>query len=84
MKAFRLCREDEFEEILENNSFDNVGRYYSNNGCNIRLYKPNKKYLHFFITKSDLLYLSTMKGRFICEYNIIQRVCDKHIGIGKY
>jgi len=84
MKAYRLCREDEVRQILRDNSFENIGGYYSNYGCNIHTYLPDKKYLHFFMKKSDLLYLRSMKGRYICEYEIPKRICDKHNGIGKY
>ena len=84
MKAYRLCREDEVRQILRDNSFKNIGGYYSNYGCNIHLYQSDKKYLHFFMKKSDLLYLRSMKGRYICEYEIPKRICDKHNGIGKY
>ena len=84
MKVFRLCREDEVRQIMNTNSFENVGSYYSNNGCNIHTYLPDKKYLHFFTKKSDLLYLRSMKGRYICEYEIPQWLCDTHTGIGKY
>ena len=84
MKVFRLCRENEIQQILDKQSFKDIGRYYSNFGCNEHKYENNKKYLHFFKTKSDLLYLRFLKGKYICEYDIPQNICEKYIGVGRY
>lgn len=84
MKVYRLCRKDEFQNILKEKSFKNVGGYYSDFGCNKHTYQNDKKYLHFFITKSDILYLKSLNGRYICEYEIPKKICEKFIGTGKY
>jgi hypothetical protein len=84
MKVFRLCSENEVISILQNRSFNGVGNYCSNTNNNNHTYQPNKKYLHFFKSKLSLLHLKTLQGRYICEYNIPQSVCDAFIGIGKY
>ena len=84
MKVFRLCSENEVVNILQNCSFNGVGNYCSNTNNNNHTYQPNKKYLHFFKSKLSLLHLKTLQGRYICEYNIPQSVCDAFIGIGKY
>ena len=84
MKVFRLCKEDEIHQILDKKSFENVGNYCSNSEKNSHSYNENKRFLHFFQKKSDLLYLNTLKGRFICVYNIPETVLLNHFGYGKY
>ena len=84
MEVFRLCREDEIQQILDNQSFDKVGNFCRNSEKNSHLYNEEIKYMHFFKKKSDLLYLNTLKGRFICIYNIPRELLSKHFGYGKY
>ena len=84
MRVFRLCREEEIQQILDKKSFENVGNYCTSGKKNSHTYDETKKYLHFFKKKSDLLYLNTLKDRFICVYNIPETVLLKHFGYGKY
>ncbi len=84
MKVYRLCRRDEVEEILDNYSFDNVGNYCRNSEKNSHIYDESIKYLHFFKQKTDLLYLNTLVGRFICVYDIPENLLSKYCGYGKY
>lgn len=84
MIVFRLCREDEVQQILDKQSFEKVGSLCKSSDKNSHAYNENVKYMHFFAKKSDLLYLNTLKGRFICEYNIPDTVLANHYGLGKY
>lgn len=84
MIVFRLCKEDEVQQILDKQSFEKAGSLCQNSDKNSHAYNENVKYMHFFAKKSDLLYLNTLKGRFICEYNIPDTVLANHYGLGKY
>ena len=84
MIVFRLCKEDEVQQILEKQSFEKVGSLCKSSDKNSHSYNESVKYMHFFANKSDLLYLNTLKGRFICEYNVPEQILSKHFGIGKY
>ena len=85
MIVYRLCREDEIQQILNSQSFSEVGNFCRNNSeRNTHHYDENIKYLHFFKTKTDLLYLNTLKGRYICVYDIPEELLLKHYGLGKY
>lgn len=84
MKVFRLCREEEIKQILNNQSCENVGSYCSNSEKNSHNYNEDVKYLHFFKKKSDLLYLNTFVGRYICIYDIPDEMLSKFYGYGNY
>ncbi|MBE5757341.1 MAG: hypothetical protein E7345_00205 [Clostridiales bacterium] len=84
MIVYRLCREDEIQKILRNLSFEGVGYYCRNNEKNSHTYNEDIKYMHFFKNKTDLLYLNTLMGRFICVYDIPEELLLKHFGYGKY
>ena len=85
MQVFRLCRQDEIKKILTQKSFADVGQIYQNNHeLNSHNYRANVKYLHFFKNKIDLLYLNTTAGRFICTYDIPEKLLNESAGQGKY
>lgn len=84
MKVFRLCRGDEVDCVLVEKTFANVGNYCCDSDRNSHNYKDGVKYMHFFKKQSDLLYLNTFKGRFICVYDIPEDLLLKHYGQGKY
>jgi len=84
MKLYRLCRRAEVQQILDNQSFDNVGNYCCNSERNSHKYNESIRYLHFFKNKSDLLYLNTLVGRFICIYDIPEHLLSEYGGYGKY
>ena len=85
MEVFRLCRQDEIKKILTQKSFANVGQTCRNNPeLNSHNYRANVKYLHFFKDKTDLLYLNTTAGRFICTYDIPEKLLKQTAGQGKY
>lgn len=81
MKVYRLCRQNEIDEILQNKSFQNVGNFCSEDKTkNTHQYNANKKYLHFFRDKSSLLYLNTLKNRYICTLDIPEYILNSKIG----
>jgi len=84
VEVFRLCRKDEALEILNSQSLNNVGSYCGNSERNTHDYDESIKYLHFFKNKSDLLYLNTLKERYICTYSIPEFVLRNYFGHGWY
>lgn len=84
MKVYRLCRKNEIDRILGSKNFEDVGDAFQNSDKNTHNYIPNEKYMHFFKDKSGLLYLNTLKDRYICVYDIPNEILDKHSGKGKY
>ena len=48
------------------------------------MYVENKKYLHFFEKKDSVLYLDTIKGKYICTYDIPYKLFDEYSGMGYY
>ncbi len=84
MVIYRVCKKEEVKRILDERSFDNVGNFCKNTEINSHNYKENTKYLHFFKSKTDLLYLNTSKGMYICIYDIPTEILTKYHGFGKY
>jgi len=85
MKVYRLCRKEEIDDILSSQNFSNVGHFCTEDiNKNTHKYDTNKKYLHFFYDKSSLLYLNTLRGRYICTYDIPNEILKTHVGFGKY
>lgn len=85
MKVYRLCRQQEIDDILNTKDFSNVGHFCTQDiSKNTHKYNANKKYLHFFQDKSSLLYLNTIQDRYICTYDIPKEILKSHIGEGKY
>ena len=85
MLVYRLCQEKEINEIMDNKSFDNVGRHYTvNNRVNTHNYRDDKKYLHFFKDRDSIFYCSTSSGNYICTYDIPNDVLLEGKGIGHF
>lgn len=71
MNVYRLCRKDEIDKILTDKDFKHVGAcFQTDTKKNNFQYVDGVKYLHFFKDESSLLFLNTLKGRFICGYDI--------------
>ena len=66
MLVYRICKKDEIDNILNNKSFVNVGNNYNYSCINNHNYNENKKYLHFFLNLDSILYLRTLKDRYLC------------------
>lgn len=87
MLIYRLCRQDEIDSILKKRSLTQVGSYPDNiydNKKHTHQLDPIKKYLYFFPKKENILYLNTMKNRFICTYDIPDDILKKCEGFGLY
>ena len=85
MNVYRLCRKDEIEKILTDKSFKDVGECFQTDPKkNNFQYAEGVKYLHFFKDESSLLFLNTLKGRFICDYDIPDGILAEHKGVGQY
>lgn len=85
MKVYRLCRKSEIESIIQSQNFSGVGKKFEvNDNKNNHKYSPHQKYLHFFKSTGSLLYLNTLKGRFIAVYDFPPEFLERRKGVGKY
>ena len=85
MNVYRLCKEKEVQNILENKSLDSACDFFMNNS---RLssfeYDSNTKYLHFFKDYDSLFYIGFNKNEYVCTYDIPIEVLEKNKGYGIY
>ena len=84
MLVYRICKKDEIDNILNNKSFVNVGNNYNYSCINNHNYNKDKKYLHFFLNLDSILYLRTLKDRYLCIYDIDDNILNKNEGLGYY
>ena len=85
MKVYRLCRRKEIESIVQNKNFSGVGKkFVADENKNNHKYSSTKKYLHFFKHSASLLYLNTLKGRYIAIYDLPETLLERRKGLGKY
>ena len=84
MLVYRICKKDEIDNILNNKSFVNVGNNFNYSCINNHNYNENKKYLHFFLNLDSILYLRTLKDRYLCIYDIDDNILNKNEGLGYY
>lgn len=84
MELYRVCKEDELDNLFNDIDTSNIGRYCYPSCVNTHMYDLNKKYLHFFTKFSDIFYLNLRKGYYICEYNIPDNILEGRFGTGRY
>lgn len=85
MIVYRLCNNQEIESILNNRNFDSAGQKFEiDPKKNTHKYLQDIEYLHFFKKPISLLYLSLLKGKYICVYNIPDSILQQHEGTGLY
>ena len=85
MLVYRICDDREITTIINERSFNNIGKkYISNNKLSTHKYDPNKKYIHFFKKYSDIFYLNTAEKTYICIYDIPDNILEQSKGIGFY
>lgn len=84
MLVYRICKKDEIDNILNNKTFVNLGNNYNYFCINNHNYNENKKYLHFFLNLDSILYLRTLKDRYLCIYDIDDNILNKNKGLGYY
>lgn len=85
MKVYRLCREKEVSDILDNADFKDIGRYWMNvKFLNTHTYLEKERYLHFFYRKEDVFRLYANIGLYICTYDIPDELGEMFTGTGIY
>ena len=84
MLVYRVCKKEEIDNILSDKSFINVGNNFNYSCINNHSYNKEKKYLHFFLNLDSILYLRTLKDRYLCIYDIEDNILNKNKGLGYY
>lgn len=85
MLVYRLCKKDEITSILDDGTFANAGGICENDSKrNTHNYEPGKRYVHFFSSITDLLFLFLERNRYICVYDIPEDILEKGKGTGYY
>lgn len=84
MIVYRVCKKDEIDNILNNKLFINVGNNFNYSCINNHSYNKDTKYLHFFLNLDSILYLRTLKDRYLCIYDIEDNILNKNKGLGYY
>lgn len=84
MIVYRVCKKNEIDKIFEDNNFQNVGSNYYGTTINNHDYDVEKKYLHFFQNIDSILFLKTLKDRYLCVYDIPDNILNENVGIGHY
>lgn len=85
MKVYRLCDKNEAEYILKNKNFEDIGHKCQKDfSKNSHQYIQDRNYMHFFEEEISLLYLSPLKGKMICVYDIPDDILSSSKGKGSY
>lgn len=85
MLVYRVVDEEEVSIILDEESLKNIGNtYVIDKNINSHNYKPNKKYIHFFLEYGDIFYYDSEDRRYICTYDVQEDILEKSKGIGYY
>ena len=76
MLVYRVCSQEEITMILEEKSFENVGKsgkdliaVQQQKNVNNHEYHFQKNYLHFYKDKMSMFYMKT-ENTYLCTYNI--------------
>ena len=85
MKVYRLCDKNEIDIVFKSKSFNSVGNKFEiDPKKNTHQYLQDTEYIHFFKKPISLLYLSLLKGKYICVYNIPDSILQQYEGTGLY
>lgn len=84
MIVYRICKKNEIDSIFNSSSFSSIGNFCGVFNGNSHSYMKNKKYMHFFDKKINILYLNPSKEEYLCEYNISDEILERYKGIGEY
>ena len=86
MLVYRVCKEDEFESIVNGIAFDGLGSYYDfdTSKLNNHNYIDNEYYFHFFKEISSVVFLGELKNNYLCYYEIPEDVLEQYKGVGFY
>ena len=83
MIVYRISKFEEVNKIIENESLDNIGKYFEESKISTHKY-IKKPYLHFFHNLDSIFYLRTLKDRYLCIYDIPEEVLENNVGLGYY
>lgn len=88
MIVYRVCKEEEYYQLLHDKNFSNIGYYFNNDETktiNTHKYNEDIKYLHFFKNlNTSISYLNIEKGMYICKYDIPEDILKEAKGLGYY
>lgn len=83
MLVYRVCSKAEIELIF-NHGIEASGSLCEKTFVNTHNYQSEINYLHFFLHKSDILYIKSSKDNYICTYDIPSKLLDLYCGVGIY
>lgn len=83
MLLYRICNKQEINLIL-NKGIEYVGSSREVTSVNSHNYKLGIPYIHFFLHKSDILYIGCSRDSYVCTYDIPYGLLDLYCGVGKY
>lgn len=87
MLVYRVCRPEEFEQIIGNGDFSVIGGKFTLNdtvSLNSHEYEEAGNYLHFFKELSSIILLANLKDHYLCYYDLPEDLLEKYKGIGYY
>jgi len=73
MLVYRVCRPEEFEQIIGNGDFSVIGGKFTLNdtvSLNSHEYEEDGNYLHFFKELSSIILLANLKDHYLCYYDL--------------
>ena len=90
MIVYRVCSQEEITNVLEEESFANVGTegkdliaVQQQRNVNNHEYNFQKKYLHFYKDKISMFYMKT-ENTYLCTYNIPDDILEPREKEGYY
>lgn len=85
MKVYRLCDENEVQDILSRHTLQDIGNLFKSD-CkkNIHNYIEGKKNIHFFDNIYSVLFFNSNKEKYIRVYDIPIDILDVNKVIGYY
>lgn len=85
MRLYRIISKRELDLVFQEKSFRHVGSTYQTDLKNKHFYYPNIFYMHFFLNKTDTLYLLGSNKRYICTFEVPNELLkEEYLGIGRY
>lgn len=87
MLVYRICRLEEFEQIIGDDNFSNIGRTFTLDdtvSLNSHEYEEVGNYLHFFKELSSIIFLADLKDHYLCYYELPEDLLEQYKGTGYY
>ena len=84
--VYRVCKKEEYESLVNCVAFSELGAYFDfdTSLLNDHNYDKDEKYLHFFREMGNIVFLGTLKGNYLCYYDVPDDLLEKSKGIGYY